>query len=335
MRTSYIELREAREEDNADSELHVGRHTRAPQPQCLLHRGVGGSATLPLSRTERKLRRTWKMRRTFGEGHSSVRLGARPVMEREWSLQPPPEAPRFCRCFRASATTLIFFGTRVYAMPFADLPAIMTAISAMLLVVFYWQIVGTTREHLGTTGTWVSIPRSPQFAVLSGNATETIQWLRWERYERWMYTWEHAPIVRLCNANSHVVSMLRLYLAVGATPDSPTSIPMSHIQYNCTRFQVRIAADNCDAASLFIGVNSSAPLGEAMPWSLKASYDPSNDCNGGLGAASFYVTVSLLGFLTIFFAISLCVGVYRYCRRSPVREYELVATTDMVEIREY
>lgn len=71
MRTSYIELREAREEDNADGELHVGGHTRAPQAQRLLHRGVGGSPTLPLvTQTERKLRRTWKTcgARLFGEG---------------------------------------------------------------------------------------------------------------------------------------------------------------------------------------------------------------------------------------------------------------------------
>ena len=91
----------------------------------------------------------------------------------------------------------------------------MAILCAVLLVVFYSQIVGATRQYLGDIGTYVSIPRAPQTVLLSGNATNEIQWLRWERYERWMYTWEQAPIVKLCGAARLAIRRVHAEMGVG------------------------------------------------------------------------------------------------------------------------
>lgn len=207
----------------------------------------------------------------------------------------------------------------------------MAVVSATLLAVFYSQIVGATRQYIGTEGTYVLIPRAPETIVLSGNATNTIQWLRWERFERWMYTWAHGPYVKICNVKSSAIALLHMYLAAGASPNTKYEVAMWQLQNNCTSFPVRVSDATCDPASLYIGLNTSL---EHAEWSFEASYYLVDDCEGGLGAATFYVTVISLTLLTIFFAISFCVGLRKRCTQTASREYELVNTTD-IEIREY
>jgi hypothetical protein len=151
-----------------------------------------------------------------------------------------------------------------------------------------------------------------------------------------VYTWSQSPVVKLCNANSSAIPLLHLYVAVGEVPDSPLIVAMSQLQKNCTAYPVRIAAENCDPASLYIGVNSTIPLSDGALWRLTASYDLMNDCASAIGAVTFYVTVAILLVLILIFTITLCIGVHKYWTKThKKREYELVATTDMVEIREY
>lgn len=210
---------------------------------------------------------------------------------------------------------------------------IMSLLFTILLGVFYSQVVNTTRQYLGTEGTLIDIPHSPRFATISGNASTTISWLRWERWERYMYTWSQGPVVRLCNATSNSIPVLQLLLAVGSTPNNSLVLPMWRLENNCTAFPVHI---NCDSASLFLGVNTTTPFSEEIPWELKVSYVLVNtECKGGLGAATFYAVASILLVLIISFSVLLCAGIYRYCTKQKSREYELVATTDMIEIREY